>query len=81
MLTMSCAGNLVWDVNKRLIGYSEPNAIRSNYLGKNTTSLFTANENAGGTTEIISGLVSAQNFSAGCARGAGSSGLPVRPGT
>ncbi|XP_028993207.1 DDB1- and CUL4-associated factor 6 isoform X5 [Betta splendens] len=34
MLTMSCSGNLVWDVNKRLIGYSEPNAIRTNYLGR-----------------------------------------------
>lgn len=31
---MSCTGNLVWDVNKRLIGYSEPNAIRTNYLGR-----------------------------------------------
>ncbi|XP_035532525.1 DDB1- and CUL4-associated factor 6 [Morone saxatilis] len=34
MLTMSCSGNLVWDVNKRLIGYNEPNAIRTNYLGR-----------------------------------------------
>lgn len=34
MVTMSCTGNLVWDVNKRLIGYSEPNAIRTNYLGR-----------------------------------------------
>ncbi|XP_026231994.1 DDB1- and CUL4-associated factor 6 isoform X4 [Anabas testudineus] len=34
MVTMSCSGNLVWDVNKRLIGYSEPNAIRTNYLGR-----------------------------------------------
>uniref|UniRef100_A0A3Q3MEQ3 Ddb1 and cul4 associated factor 6 n=1 Tax=Mastacembelus armatus TaxID=205130 RepID=A0A3Q3MEQ3_9TELE len=31
---MSCSGNLVWDVNKRLIGYSEPNTIRTNYLGR-----------------------------------------------
>ncbi|XP_061924916.1 DDB1- and CUL4-associated factor 6 isoform X1 [Entelurus aequoreus] len=31
---MSCSGNLVWDVNKRLIGYSEPNSIRTNYLGR-----------------------------------------------
>ncbi|XP_054643985.1 DDB1- and CUL4-associated factor 6 isoform X1 [Dunckerocampus dactyliophorus] len=31
---MSCSGNLVWDVNKRLIGYSEPNCIRTNYLGR-----------------------------------------------
>lgn len=31
---MSCSGNLVWDVNKRLIGYNEPNAIRTNYLGR-----------------------------------------------
>ncbi|XP_061548983.1 DDB1- and CUL4-associated factor 6 isoform X3 [Phycodurus eques] len=31
---MSCSGNLVWDVNKRLIGYSEPNIIRTNYLGR-----------------------------------------------
>ncbi|XP_051939134.1 DDB1- and CUL4-associated factor 6 isoform X2 [Hippocampus zosterae] len=31
---MSCSGNLVWDVNKRLIGYSEPNNIRTNYLGR-----------------------------------------------
>lgn len=45
MVTMSCSGNLVWDVNKRLIGYSEPNTIRTNYLGKNKTSLFTANGN------------------------------------
>ncbi|XP_018557942.1 DDB1- and CUL4-associated factor 6 isoform X2 [Lates calcarifer] len=34
MVTMSCSGNLVWDVNKRLIGYSEPNTIRTNYLGR-----------------------------------------------
>uniref|UniRef100_A0A3Q3D5A4 Ddb1 and cul4 associated factor 6 n=1 Tax=Hippocampus comes TaxID=109280 RepID=A0A3Q3D5A4_HIPCM len=33
-VTMSCSGNLVWDVNKRLIGYSEPNNIRTNYLGR-----------------------------------------------
>uniref|UniRef100_A0A672GSA5 Uncharacterized protein n=1 Tax=Salarias fasciatus TaxID=181472 RepID=A0A672GSA5_SALFA len=31
---MSCSGNLVWDVNKRLIGYSLPNTIRTNYLGR-----------------------------------------------
>ncbi|XP_024919828.1 DDB1- and CUL4-associated factor 6 isoform X8 [Cynoglossus semilaevis] len=31
---MSYSGNLVWDVNKRLIGYGEPNIIRSNYLGR-----------------------------------------------
>ncbi|XP_053733192.1 DDB1- and CUL4-associated factor 6 isoform X1 [Synchiropus splendidus] len=30
---MSCS-NLVWDVNKRLIGHSEPNTIRTNYLGR-----------------------------------------------
>uniref|UniRef100_A0A672GQV7 Ddb1 and cul4 associated factor 6 n=1 Tax=Salarias fasciatus TaxID=181472 RepID=A0A672GQV7_SALFA len=34
MVTMSCSGNLVWDVNKRLIGYSLPNTIRTNYLGR-----------------------------------------------
>ncbi|XP_037343996.2 DDB1- and CUL4-associated factor 6 isoform X2 [Pungitius pungitius] len=34
MVTMSWSGNLVWDVNKRLIGYNEPNAIRTNYLGR-----------------------------------------------
>uniref|UniRef100_A0A8C6U9L9 Ddb1 and cul4 associated factor 6 n=1 Tax=Neogobius melanostomus TaxID=47308 RepID=A0A8C6U9L9_9GOBI len=32
--TMSCSGNLVWDVNKRVIGYSEPYTIRTNYLGR-----------------------------------------------
>ncbi|KAF7656462.1 hypothetical protein LDENG_00040990 [Lucifuga dentata] len=31
---MSCSGNLVWDVNKRLIGCNEPYAIRTNYLGR-----------------------------------------------
>uniref|UniRef100_A0A1A8LA47 Ddb1 and cul4 associated factor 6 n=1 Tax=Nothobranchius pienaari TaxID=704102 RepID=A0A1A8LA47_9TELE len=31
---MSYTGNLVWDVNKRLIGYAEPNTIRTNYLGR-----------------------------------------------
>ncbi|KAM4731845.1 DDB1- and CUL4-associated factor 6 isoform 2-T2 [Anableps anableps] len=31
---MSCNGNLVWDVNKRLIGYGEPNSIRTSYLGR-----------------------------------------------
>ncbi|KAM3607301.1 uncharacterized protein V6R79_005315 [Siganus canaliculatus] len=34
MVTMSCSGNLVWDVNRRLIGYHEPNTIRTNYLGR-----------------------------------------------
>ncbi|KAL6100995.1 dcaf6 [Pungitius sinensis] len=34
MVTMSWSGNLVWDVNKRLIGYNEPNTIRTNYLGR-----------------------------------------------
>lgn len=52
MVTMSCSGNLVWDVNKRLIGYSEPNALRTNYLGKNKANAFKAfnannNNNAG----------------------------------
>lgn len=37
---MSCTGNLVWDVNKRLIGYGVPNTIRTNYLGKKTTDLY-----------------------------------------
>ncbi|XP_056145320.1 DDB1- and CUL4-associated factor 6 isoform X2 [Lampris incognitus] len=31
---MSCCGNLVWDVNKRSIGYNDPNIIRTNYLGR-----------------------------------------------
>ncbi|XP_038145578.1 DDB1- and CUL4-associated factor 6 isoform X2 [Cyprinodon tularosa] len=31
---MSCTGNLVWDVNRRLIGIGEPNSIRTNYLGR-----------------------------------------------
>ncbi|XP_062312619.1 DDB1- and CUL4-associated factor 6 isoform X4 [Osmerus eperlanus] len=31
---MSCSGNLVWDVNKRSIGYNEPNLVRINYLGR-----------------------------------------------
>ncbi|XP_055086452.1 DDB1- and CUL4-associated factor 6 isoform X8 [Periophthalmus magnuspinnatus] len=31
---MSCSGNLVWDVNKRVIGYNEPYTIRTNYLGR-----------------------------------------------
>uniref|UniRef100_A0A3B5QRU3 Ddb1 and cul4 associated factor 6 n=1 Tax=Xiphophorus maculatus TaxID=8083 RepID=A0A3B5QRU3_XIPMA len=31
---MSCTGNLVWDVNKRLIGYGDPNSIRTSYLGR-----------------------------------------------
>lgn len=47
---MSCSGNLVWDVNKRLIGYNEPNTIRTNYLGKTTTSLFNANVYVGAKT-------------------------------
>ncbi|XP_068184794.1 DDB1- and CUL4-associated factor 6 isoform X6 [Antennarius striatus] len=34
MVTMSCSGNLVWDVNKRLIGYNDPYTIRTNYLGR-----------------------------------------------
>uniref|UniRef100_A0A096MEK9 Ddb1 and cul4 associated factor 6 n=1 Tax=Poecilia formosa TaxID=48698 RepID=A0A096MEK9_POEFO len=33
-VAMSCTGNLVWDVNKRLIGYGEPNSIRTSYLGR-----------------------------------------------
>lgn len=37
---MSSSGNLVWDVNKRLIGYNEPNNIRTNYLSKNNSQLF-----------------------------------------
>lgn len=48
MVTMSCPGNLVWDVNKRLIGYNQPNTIRTNYLGKSTTRLFNASSNVGG---------------------------------
>lgn len=47
MVTMSCPGNLVWDVNKRLIGYNEPNTIRTNYLGKNPTSLLGTIANVG----------------------------------
>ncbi|KAG7467058.1 hypothetical protein MATL_G00149300 [Megalops atlanticus] len=31
---MSCSGNLIWDVRKRSIGFSEPNAVRINYLGR-----------------------------------------------
>uniref|UniRef100_A0A8C5FJH1 DDB1- and CUL4-associated factor 6 n=1 Tax=Gadus morhua TaxID=8049 RepID=A0A8C5FJH1_GADMO len=31
---MSYSGNLVWDVNKRSIGYNDPNNIRTNYLGR-----------------------------------------------
>ncbi|CAL8323078.1 unnamed protein product [Merluccius merluccius] len=31
---MSYSGNLVWDVNKRSIGYNDPNIIRTNYLGR-----------------------------------------------
>ncbi|KAM6955940.1 DDB1- and CUL4-associated factor 6 isoform 5-T5 [Lycodopsis pacificus] len=34
MVTMSWSRNLVWDVNQRLIGYNEPNTIRTNYLGR-----------------------------------------------
>ncbi|KAG7275930.1 hypothetical protein CRUP_011380 [Coryphaenoides rupestris] len=30
----SYSGNLVWDVNKRSIGYNDPNLIRTNYLGQ-----------------------------------------------
>lgn len=41
---MSSSGNLVWDVNKRLIGYNEPNNIRTNYLSKNNP-LVRANDN------------------------------------
>lgn len=44
---MSCSGNLIWDVNKRLIGYNEPNTIRTNYLGKNKTSHLNAKRIAG----------------------------------
>lgn len=44
---MSCTGNLIWDVNKRLIGYNEPNTIRTNYLGKNKTSHLLAKRIAG----------------------------------
>ncbi|KAJ8253054.1 hypothetical protein GJAV_G00208620 [Gymnothorax javanicus] len=32
--TMSCSGNLIWDVRKRSIGFHEPNAVRINYLGR-----------------------------------------------
>ncbi|KAF5905916.1 DDB1- and CUL4-associated factor 6 isoform X1, partial [Clarias magur] len=32
--TMSCSGNLIWDVRKRAIGYGDPNVFRSNYLGR-----------------------------------------------
>lgn len=38
---MSSSGNLVWDVNKRLIGYNEPNNIRTNYLSKNNAVILT----------------------------------------
>lgn len=31
---MSCSGNLIWDVRKRAIGYTHPNTIRTNFLGK-----------------------------------------------
>lgn len=31
---MSCPGNLVWDVRKRSIGYSDPSVLRINYIGK-----------------------------------------------
>ncbi|XP_053090218.1 DDB1- and CUL4-associated factor 6 isoform X2 [Pangasianodon hypophthalmus] len=31
---MSCSGNLIWDVRKRSIGYSDPNVFRANYLGR-----------------------------------------------
>ncbi|XP_035378645.1 DDB1- and CUL4-associated factor 6 isoform X4 [Electrophorus electricus] len=32
--TMSCSGNLIWDVRKRSIGYDDPNLVRTNYLGR-----------------------------------------------
>ncbi|XP_012693023.2 DDB1- and CUL4-associated factor 6 isoform X1 [Clupea harengus] len=31
---MSCPGNLVWDVRKRSIGYSDPSVLRINYIGR-----------------------------------------------
>ncbi|KAF7709483.1 DDB1- and CUL4-associated factor 6 isoform X1 [Silurus meridionalis] len=31
---MSCSSNLIWDVRKRSIGYSDPNVFRANYLGR-----------------------------------------------
>ncbi|XP_058247485.1 DDB1- and CUL4-associated factor 6 isoform X2 [Hemibagrus wyckioides] len=31
---MSCSGNLIWDVRKRSIGYSDPNVFRASYLGR-----------------------------------------------
>ncbi|XP_027019980.1 DDB1- and CUL4-associated factor 6 isoform X4 [Tachysurus fulvidraco] len=31
---MSCSGNLIWDVRKRSLGYSDPNVFRANYLGR-----------------------------------------------
>uniref|UniRef100_A0A3B4D015 Ddb1 and cul4 associated factor 6 n=1 Tax=Pygocentrus nattereri TaxID=42514 RepID=A0A3B4D015_PYGNA len=31
---MSCTGNLIWDVRKRSIGYSDPSVVRTNYLGR-----------------------------------------------
>ncbi|XP_062862656.1 DDB1- and CUL4-associated factor 6 isoform X2 [Trichomycterus rosablanca] len=31
---MSCSGNFIWDVRKRAIGYTHPNTIRTNYLGR-----------------------------------------------
>ena len=36
---MSCTGNLIWDVRKRSIGYSDPNVVRTNYLGEESTTL------------------------------------------
>uniref|UniRef100_A0A671T6F2 DDB1- and CUL4-associated factor 6-like n=1 Tax=Sinocyclocheilus anshuiensis TaxID=1608454 RepID=A0A671T6F2_9TELE len=32
--TMSCSGNLIWDVRKRTIGCTDPYAVRTNYLGR-----------------------------------------------
>uniref|UniRef100_A0A673LCR8 DDB1- and CUL4-associated factor 6-like n=1 Tax=Sinocyclocheilus rhinocerous TaxID=307959 RepID=A0A673LCR8_9TELE len=32
--TMSCSGNLIWDVQKRTIGCTDPYAVRTNYLGR-----------------------------------------------
>lgn len=77
MVTMSCSGNLVWDVNKRLIGYNEPNTIRTNYLGKNKTSLLNANVNVGEISRkhemvFILTLSVAGSSTAGCVCGAGS---------
>lgn len=80
MVTMSCSGNLVWDVNKRLIGYNEPNTIRTNYLGKNKTSLSDANVNVGEILRKHKGLLFltlsvAGNSTADCVCGAESDEL------